>query len=407
MKRDLDRLMRENGVSAIVAIGHPHNDPILYYLLNGININGWYIKKYRGGEFVLHSTIEREVAMKTGLKCINFNRYNINDIYNLHKDRIKANAIILHKVLKDLKIKGRIAFYGNAPIGYAYNLIRQLKRIDKDIEILYEPEKNMIAKARMTKNEEEVERIKKVRDGVINAFEKTIEWVKRMKVKNNFIYKERNKKLLIRDLKNNISSELFKSGFINSTGIIVAQARDAGVPHNSGRDDEPVMLGKTIVFDIFPQEIGGGYYFDFTRTICFGFAPDKIKANYELVKEAQDIAFSSIKVGKRTIEIEKKVCEHFEKHNHPTLNSNPKTQVGYCHTLGHGLGLNVHESPTFGLLKTNPDRIEKGMVFTVEPGLYYPDEGYGIRLEDVIYIDKSGRPVNLTNYPRNLLVELG
>jgi len=404
MKRDLDRLMKENGVNAIIAVGSANNDPIMYYFLNGVNVSGWYIKKYKYPAYIIHSSIEREEAIKTGLKRIIFDEYNVRKIYNKYKDRLKANAILIKAILDDFKIKGRIAVYGNSPLSVGYNMLKQLKRVNKKIEILYEPEKNMIMRARMTKSEEEVNRIKKVRDGVVTAFNNTIKWVNQMKVKDGLIYKEKNKKLLIGDLKENISTELFKNGFINSGGLIVAQARDAGVPHNSGRDNESVKLGKTIVFDIFPQEIGGGYYFDFTRTICFGFAPQNIKKQYEHVKEAQDVAFDSLRIGRRTVEVEKAVCRYFEKNGHSTFLSNPKTQIGYCHSLGHGLGLNVHESPTFGLLKTNLDRLEKGMVFTIEPGVYYPDKGYGIRLEDVIYLDKTGKFVNLTNYPRKLVV---
>ncbi len=406
MKKDLDMLMKKNGVKAIIAMGSPHNDPIMYYLLNGININAWYIKKYKEPAYIIHSSIEREEAMKTGLKGILFDIYDTRKIYEKYKDRIKANAVLIKTILDDFKIKGCVAFYGNSSIGAGYNLIKQLKRVNKHIEILYEPEKSLITQVRMTKSEDEIKKIKKVRNGVINAFNNTIKWVSKMKVKAGVIYKEKNKKLLIGDLKKNISSELFKGGFINSSGLIVAQARDAGVPHNSGKDNEAVRIGETIVFDIFPQEIGGGYYFDFTRTVCFGFAPDKIKREYEQVKMAQDIAFENLRIGKRTIEVEKAVCKYFEKNGHPTFLTNPKTQKGYCHSLGHGLGLNVHESPTFGLLKNNPDRLEKGMVFTIEPGVYYPEKGYGIRLEDVIYIDKKGQIINLTNYPRNLIVEM-
>ncbi|MCX7994662.1 MAG: Xaa-Pro peptidase family protein [candidate division WOR-3 bacterium] len=406
MKKDLDHLMKEKGISAIVGIGAPSRDGVMYYLLNGVNINGWYIKKYNGPAYVLHSEIEREEARKTGLKTMSFNKYNIHEIYNKYRDRIKANALFLSTVLKDLKIKGRIAFYGNMPMGDAYNFLRHLRRFHKSLEIAYESEKSLIMELRMTKDETEIERIKKVRNSVVRAFTRTTEWVRKMKIKDGVIYKEKNRKLTIGDLKKNISYELFKDGVVSSSGMIIAQARDAGVPHNAGKNNESVKLGKTIVFDIFPQEIGGGYYFDFTRTICFGYAPDHIKRDYELVRQAQDIAFENLEVGKRTRDVEIAVCKYFEKHNHPTFLSNPKTQIGYCHSLGHGLGLNVHESPSFGLFKTNRDKLEKGMVFTIEPGLYYPDKGYGIRLEDVIYIDKNGQIINLTKFPRELVIEV-
>jgi Xaa-Pro aminopeptidase len=406
MKKDLEHLMKLKGVRAIVAMGSAHNDSTMYYLLNGANVSGWYVKKYKKPACIIHSTIEREEARKSGLRGLDYGEFGMNEIYSKNRDRIKANAIVLSRILKHFRIKGTVAFYGNVPVGYGYHFLRQLKRVQPGIEVSYESEKGLITQARMTKDEEEVKRIKRVRNGLVNAFGKTIDWVRQMKVKNNVIYKERNRKLVIGDLKKNISNELFKSGFVNSSGLIISQARDAGVPHNAGKDNEPVRLGTTIVFDIYPQEIGGGYYFDFTRTVCFGFAPENIKREFEQVRQAQDIAIENLKVGKRTIEVERAVCEYLQKNHHPTLLRNPGTKSGYCHSLGHGLGLNVHESPTFGLLKTNLDRLEKGMVFTIEPGLYYPDKGYGIRLEDVIYLDKYGRVVNLTNFPRRLVVEM-
>ncbi len=406
MKKDLDYLMKQNRIKAIIARGSANSDPIMYYLFNGVNVGGWYVKKYRKPAYIIHSTIEREEAAKTGLKRIDIGNYNVSKIFEKYKDRLKANAVFFKEILDDFGIKGRIAVYGNLPMSFGYHLLRELCSFNKQIKILCESEKNIIMAARATKDESEITRIRRVRDGVVNAFGKTIQWVTQMKVHKGAVCKEKNRRLLISDLKRYLSNELFRRGFVNSGGLIVAQARDAGVPHNSGKDNQPVELGKTIVFDIFPQEIGGGYYFDFTRTVCFGFAPPEIKEHYKQVKEAQDIAFESLRIGTATRAIEKKVCQYFDEHKHPTLLKFPQAKSGYCHSLGHGIGLNVHESPSFGLLKTNKDRLEKGMVFTVEPGVYYPEKGYGIRLEDVIYMDKNGKPVNLTKYPRNLVVEL-
>ncbi len=406
MKKDLDYLMRKSGADAIIAMGSANSDPVLYYLFNGVNVSGWYIKKYRKPAYIIHATMEREEAAKTGLGRIDISQYSPHKIYGKYKDRIKANAVFIRKVLEDLKIKGRIAIYGNMPVSMGYYLLKRLRSLDRDIEILYEAEKNIIAQARMTKDEDEIKRIKKVRNGVVSAFDKTVKWVSQMRAIKGVIYKGRNDRLLIGDLKAYLSEELFRNGLISTSGMILSQARDAGIPHNSGRDNEPVQMGKTIVFDIYPQEIGGGYYFDFTRTVCFGFAPPEIREHYKHVREAQDIAFDMLKIGVLPWRVERAVCEYFERQKHPTFLTNPNTTNGYCHSLGHGLGLNVHESPGFGLLKTNKDRLTKGMVFTIEPGVYYPDKGYGIRLEDVVYMDKNGKPVNLTNYPRNLIVEL-
>lgn len=406
MKRDLDSLMKKMAIEAIFAQGSASSDPVMYYLLNGVNVTGTYIKKCNAKAYFIHSPIEREEAAKTHLKLLNMNRFDVKNIHNKYKDKLKANARYIKMIFDELKVSGRIAFYGNTGLGAGYNLLRQLRNFNKKITVCYEPGKDLLTRARQTKDAGEIKRIKKVGDGVVEAFKTVLKEVQAMSVENNIIIKPGGKKLLIRDLKEIIRNELFKKGFINSVGLIVAQARDAGVPHNSGQDRAPIKLGKTVVFDIFPQEMGGGYFFDFTRTVCFGYAAKRLKEIYRLVCDAQDYAFELLKVGKKTRDIEAAVCKFFKEHNQPTFLTDPKTQIGYCHSLGHGLGLNVHESPAFGLVKTNFDCLKPGMVFTVEPGLYYPDEGFGIRLEDVIYVAKKGRIINLTSYPRKLVVEM-
>ena len=406
MKKDIDALMKEMKINAIYAEGHASRDSTMYYLLNGANIFGYYIKKRGKPAYVIHSSIEREEALKTGLKLININKYNTIKIRNKYKDKIKADALITKTILNDHGIKGRVAFYGNKMCGAGYNYLRQLIKFDKKIKISYEPKESLITLARETKDEKEIERIRKVRNKLIKAFNALLYTVRGMKVKNKVIIKDRGRKLLIGDLKAILRKELYKQNLISSMGMIVSQGRDAGVPHNSGKDREAVRLGSTIVFDIFPQEIGGGYFFDFTRTICFGYAPSKIKEVYYVVSDVQDYIMDKLEVGRRTVNVERSVCRYFEKAGHKTFLSDPKTQIGYCHSLGHGIGLNVHENPTFGILKTNMNRIKPGMVFTVEPGLYYPNQGFGIRLEDVVYISKTGKIINLTSYPRRLVVEL-
>ena len=82
-----------------------------------------------------------------------------------------------------------------------------------------------------------------------------------------------------------------------------------------------------------------------------------------------------------------------EECGHPTGRSQPGTQVGYTHSLGHGLGIQVHEAPSFSHLR-DEDVIQVGNVFTIEPGVYYPDKGFGIRVEDTVYVAEDGTMVD-------------
>ncbi len=406
MKKDLDRLMNEQGVDVLYAEGHAAHDPNIFYLLNGTNIGARYIKKRGQKACVVHSPIEREVAIKTGLNLVNSNRYDFRKIFDKYGDPLKANSLFLNLIFDDLKVKGNIAFMNSMSAGNAYHFLRAITRYNKKIKIAKQTKKSIIIQARETKDRDEIKNIRSVRNGVVKAFNGMIEMVRKCKVRKNMIMFDQLTPLRLVDLRTHLERSLFEQGFLNTGGMIVAQGRDAGVPHNSGNDRETVKVGETIVFDIFPQQKGGGYFFDFTRTICFGYASKKYHEIFRLVKQAQDIAFEQLHPGRHYIEVERSVCKFFEKNSHPTFLSNPKTQQGYCHSLGHGLGLNIHESPGFSLYKTNKNKINAGHVFTVEPGLYYPDKGFGIRLEDVIYIDPKGIAVNLTNYPRKLVVDM-
>ena len=406
MKSEIDKLMKRMKVSAIYAEGKSSSSPTMYYLLNGVNLYGHYVKKQGERAHVIHYPIDREIAQESGHKLISSTRYGLRKIYEKYPDRIKAYAYFIKAILDDLEVKGNVAFYGESQMGAAYNFLKQLTKIDKKVKVCYEASKSLITIARETKGIEEVKRIKSTGQRVVRAFNDMVKTVQQMKVRKNTVMKDRKRKLLIGDLRALLRKQLFDGNLINSDGMIVAQGRDAGVPHNSGNDRSVVKLGQTIVFDIFPRELGGGYFFDFTRTICFGHASKEIKEVYATVKHAQDYVMDMLKVGKRNIDIERSLCKFFEKRGHPTLLNSPKTQVGYCHTLGHGVGLNIHESPSFGHVMTNKDRIKPGHVFTVEPGLYYPDKGYGVRLEDVVYVDRRGKIVNLTRCARRLVAEI-
>ena len=75
------------------------------------------------------------------------------------------------------------------------------------------------------------------------------------------------------------------------------------------------------------------------------------------------------------------------------------------HSLGHGVGLNVHESPRIAHTAKD-DVFASGNVITIEPGLYYPDEGFGIRVEDMLIVTGRGELVSLTDVPKDLILPL-
>ena len=169
-------------------------------------------------------------------------------------------------------------------------------------------------------------------------------------------------------------------GLIEDHGTIFSQGRDAGVPHNAGAPDEPLRLGQSIVFDIFPK-LPSGYFHDLTRTWSLGYATDEVQAAWDQCKEIFDRVMGSLKVGTPCRDYQVETCRYFESKGHPTPLNQPGTRTGYVHSLGHGIGLDIHELPGLSHRAGNDTVLQPGHVFSVEPGLYYPDRGYGVRIE--------------------------
>jgi Xaa-Pro aminopeptidase len=186
--------------------------------------------------------------------------------------------------------------------------------------------------------------------------------------------------------------------------MIFAQGRDAGFPHNRGEEDQELRTGQPIVFDLFPREKGGGYHHDLTRTWSLDYATPEVQAVYDQVMEAYDIGVEMARAGVTAKSVQEAVQDYFEAQGYPTGRSQPGTQVGYVHGLGHGIGLNIHEAPNMSHL--SQDTLKIGNVLTIEPGLYDPDKGYGVRVEDSCYIDDNGQVVSLTPFRKDLVLPL-
>ena len=195
-------------------------------------------------------------------------------------------------------------------------------------------------------------------------------------------------------------------GAENPYGTIFAIGRDAGIPHSSGTNDDLIRLGESIVFDIYPCEAGGGYFHDFTRTWCLGYAPAEVQALYDDVLELYETISAAIRPDKYAREYQQMTCKFFEERGHPTMGSNPRAVEGYVHSLGHSLGLNIHEAPMMRDLATNNAKLIPGTVFTIEPGLYYPDRGMGVRIEDTVWMKPDGELETLVDFPKDLVIKI-
>jgi Xaa-Pro aminopeptidase len=138
-----------------------------------------------------------------------------------------------------------------------------------------------------------------------------------------------------------------------------------------------------------------------TRTFVVGDVPDEVAEWHRLAKQALDLATASIRPGVTGKSVFDGVCEIFEGAGYPTQRTKGEGEPlenGFFHSLGHGVGLEVHEQPMLGL--TGHDELVPGDVLAIEPGLYRAGYG-GCRLEDLVLVTDDGAET-LTRFPYDL-----
>ncbi|MDX1378481.1 MAG: M24 family metallopeptidase, partial [Anaerolineales bacterium] len=257
-----------------------------------------------------------------------------------------------------------------------------------------------------TKDESEVERIRKMGVVTTEVVDAVRNYLTSCDVREDeVLVREDGSPLTVGDVHKKIKLWVAERGAEVPSGFIFAIGRDAGVPHSSGNPDDLIQLGKTIIFDLYPAEAGGGYYFDFTRSWSLGYATPDAQELYDQVKEIFDKLNDNFDLNASFKSYQRMTCEYFESKGHRSPLNDQSPQDGYVHSLGHGVGLNIHERPFSGL-QVDDQMLVAGVVITSEPGLYYPEKGMGIRIEDTLWVRPDGKVETLVEYPYDFVLPM-
>lgn len=167
---------------------------------------------------------------------------------------------------------------------------------------------------------------------------------------------------------------------------IVAFGANSSIPHHV-TGDQKLEANSLVLFD-FGVRINN-FCSDMTRVVFLGKATSKQKLIYKTVLESQQRAVEKITINCRARDIDKIARDYIVKKGFPTI----------PHSLGHGIGLEVHELPR--LSPRSKNKLKPGMVFSLEPGIYIPGSG-GVRIEDLVVLEKNG-PRFLTKASKKLI----
>ncbi len=343
----------------------------------------YYFTGSDAAQVMVYSIEEKEPILLTSM--LEYYRLGkekeIGKIYGYSQDTLmkeKFGNVIVGDFYKSLNVVLEELFDKNKQqigIGLRNISCSYMEKIKKMLG--YEPEivwKDVMM-LRAVKDEHEIDLINKA----IKITEQTMEGV--------FEYLERG--ITEMEVVGFIQKEFRKRNALDAFFPIVAFGEHSCHPH-AVPSSKKLRMGDLVKIDIGARY--NGYCADITRTFVFGKASEKQKRIINIVLEVQKESLRSIKIGMHAAMIDEKAREVFKKYGLVEY---------FIHSLGHGVGIDVHELPYVG--PTSKDTIMDGFVFTIEPGIYI--EGFGgVRIEDMVYI-KDGKPLLLTTFRKVVNLE--
>lgn len=324
--------------------------------------NLYYFSGFTGGEGLLVFTSEKKYIIVDG-------RYTIQA-----KEQAKGFEVIQYSVLP-YKI---IADMGFDKIGFedktiSYNDFKMMSSAMPAVTTIGVSDE--LNEYRKVKNEEECKNIRHAEHIGDMAFEHILPFIKPGITEREIAFE------LEFFMKKQGASAL-------SFDTIVAVGARSALPH-ANLTDAKVEEGKVVLLDY--GCVYNGYCSDMTRTVAVGYADDKTKNIYDTVLKAQLAALDCIKPGTANKDVDKAARDVID---------NAGYGKTFTHSLGHGVGLEIHEQPN--LSPRSADVLKAGNIVTVEPGIYV--EGFcGVRIEDMVLVTHNGYE-NFTHSPKDLII---
>jgi Xaa-Pro aminopeptidase len=185
-----------------------------------------------------------------------------------------------------------------------------------------------------------------------------------------------------------IAEAIFAEGHISADFVIVGSGPNAASPHHEV-SDRVIQPGDVVVVDI-GGTMPSGYCSDCTRTYAVGSAPADFIAYYDVLQNAQEAATEAVKPGVTAEDVDKTARD---------IISSAGYGEAFIHRTGHGIGLETHEDPY--IVEGNTTRLEDGMAFSIEPGIY--PGPHGARIEDIVVCTATGYQ-RMNNRPHDLVI---
>ncbi len=341
--------------------------------------------------------MEREEAAATGLALLTPADLDVSRWSSELPDPAYFLAQVAGRALELCGVSpGRVALAGHGPAGTLQAACAALSREGWE----WVPGNGLMTRARQQKEPAELAGLRDASAAACDAFRAVARLLAAATISGEGLLWHEGEPLRVARVRAEIARVLAGAGdgYEQPRGNIIAPAEEGAIPHCAGTPDRVLRAGESLVVDIFPK---GRLFSDCTRTFCVGEPSEPLRRGHAAVREALEEAALRSRPGVRGWDVQEAVCARFEAAGYPTPISEPGTTRGYVHNLGHGVGFEIHEFPTFKKASGAEGVLREGDVFTLEPGLYDPEERWAVRLEDLHHLTEDGLEV-LTPLPYEL-----
>ncbi len=387
------------GCNALLVVAESARDPDLAPFVGAAHLGRCLLVLPRDGSgprLGYLTAMERDEAAATGLALLAPEDLDAPRLGREVADPVAVLAALLVRALARSGVSsGPVALAGHAGSGLVYAACRGLEARGWSFASGHA----LLRLFRKRKSAGQLAAVRHAAAGTCAAFRRVAELLAAAVVRGGELWLE-GERLAVARLRAEVARVLAEAGLEQPAGNILAAGSEAGVPHTQGSSARVLRPSEPLVVDLFPR---GLVYADCTRTLCVGRPSAELAAAHAAVQAALAKARAVVRPGLAGWEAQEAVCGVLAAAGYPTPISHPDTAVGYVHGLGHGVGFELHEYPSF----RRPDRereegrLAAGDVFTLEPGLYDPGAGYGVRLEDLVALGDGGLE-NLTPLPYDL-----
>lgn len=384
-----------NDPQTLLVIGAPEHDAAAYHLSGFLAPDPVILLQSAGKKYLAVSSMEYGRA-KREARAEEVLSFDELDVINLARE-LKSGGRALAAAAADLLEKLGAT---NSPVAVPPSLDVVYADELRARGLTVTPEAKLFANLRRRKTEEEIRHIERTQRAVEEACAHAVGILKESSISEYGTLTYDGEPLTSERLRFEIDTELLRRNCA-ADGTITAGGSQATDPHERGYG--PLKAGEAIILDIFPADKTTRYYADMTRTFVKGEPGEDLQKMYDAVLESQEAALAMIGPGVNGRDVHRKVSDVLHEAGYETLVHDQRPgeplQEGFIHGTGHGVGLEIHESPRVSI---SDEKLVSGDVVTVEPGLYYPEIG-GVRIEDLVVVTESGCR-NLTDFPKEFRI---